>query len=327
MLETNSSFPIKILVSSAADKVALIKSVAEAARQFNSLSKVVAGDSRGDVLSQFVADEFWLMPLINEDNLNSIVEGCRCHGVNVVLPTRDGELYFWAKHKEIFESHGIGVVVSPYESLALCFDKLNFSKFGKLNELPVIISSEKIDEIISHKYVVKERFGSGSKGMGINLTKDEALRHAKKLTDPIYQKFIFGREFSADVWVNKNHIVKGVVLRWRNLVINGESKVTTTFRNQIIEKQIKEVAGLLKLSGPVVLQGIIDESGHLNIIECNARFGGASTASIKVGLNSIFWSLQEFYSGDAFDCTFSRLDGEIRQIRLTEDYYDFCTNL
>jgi carbamoyl-phosphate synthase large subunit len=40
------------------------------------------------------------------------------------------------------------------------------------------------------------------------------------------------------------------------------------------------------------LQAIVVD-GALQVIECNPRFGGASTASIAVGLDSLYWSLAE----------------------------------
>jgi carbamoyl-phosphate synthase large subunit len=77
------------------------------------------------------------------------------------------------------------------------------------------------------------------------------------------------------------------------------------------------VLNALQLRGPVVLQAIV-ANGGLQVIECNPRFGGASTSSIAVGLDSFYWSLIEAL-GDSTPLTFKRASGEIRQIRFPVD--------
>ena len=58
------------------------------------------------------------------------------------------------------------------------------------------------------------------------------------------------------------------------------------------------------------------------IIEVNARFGGASTASIAVGLDVWYWSLLDFFGADDQNqYIFKRLKSDIRQIRHLTDIY------
>ena len=52
---------------------------------------------------------------------------------------------------------------------------------------------------------------------------------------------------------NKKSIVKGIVLRRRDLVINGESQVSTTFKNKKIEDEIITILEKLKLINPVIM--------------------------------------------------------------------------
>jgi carbamoyl-phosphate synthase large subunit len=75
----------------------------------------------------------------------------------------------------------------------------------------------------------------------------------------------------------------------------------------------------LPLRGPVVLQLIVDESNQPHIIELNARFGGASTASISAGLDIWYWTLLELDSQDLELVPFQRSEVEIRQIRVPQD--------
>src|SRR5690606_19671430 len=184
-----------------------------------------------------------------------------------------------------FAESGIDVVISPPESVEACLDKLAFARFGAANGLPFIPAALHPDEVPAARYVVKERFGAGARSIGLGLARDAALAHGESLSVPIYQPFIEGYEVSIDAWMEEAHEVKGLVMRRRDCVVDGESQVTTTFRDAGIENVMRDVLSALRLRGPAVLQALVDAEGGVHVIECNTRFGGASTASIAAGLD------------------------------------------
>jgi carbamoyl-phosphate synthase large subunit len=310
-----------VLISSASHKIPLLLAMREAAHRIHDDARVIAGDVSQGVISAYVADGFWIMPSTCDEALESILEGCRVRGINTILPTRDGELLFWARHANRFMEEGIKIIISSEESLIRCIDKKEFSDFGISRNLPTIPSVNKPEEYNAKRFVVKERYGAGSRAIGIDLNYDQAKTHARQLQNPIFQPYVDGKEFSVDAWVDRSHQVKGLVMRYRDKVINGESAITTTFTNTALEIRVREIIELLKLRGPVVLQAILDANGALHVIECNARFGGASTAGIAAGLDSFFWSLAEAQSLDLNGYQFVRAKNEIRQVRVPTDIY------
>jgi carbamoyl-phosphate synthase large subunit len=318
--------PPVVLITSASRKTPLVRAMKSAATRVEKSARIVAGDISQNTLAAYVADEFWLMPPAIDEMLEKIVDGCKARGINIVLPTRDGELQFWARHAEYLAKQGINAIISPTSSLNTCIDKQLFSDFCVANYLPVIPSSLNIEGIKSSRYVVKERFGAGSHEIGIDLNLAEAKAHAKTLEQPIFQPYIKGMEFSVDAWVDSFHKVKGLILRRRDLVVNGESQITTTFTDPLIETEVQKVIETLKLRGPVVLQVIQDSLGKLNVIECNARFGGASTTGIAVGVDSFFWSILEARGSCVDDYPFLRSSEELRQVRLPADIYIYDSN-
>lgn len=308
-----------VLITSSGDKINLIEAFKSAIKKIDKNYKLIAGDSSSTALSRFFADEFWEMPAMDDISIDTILTFCLDKKIKCIFPTRDNELLFWANQRQTFKKNGINVIISDAKAINTCLDKLEFFKRSYSKNYNLIPTSTRVDDLDCDLFVVKERFGSGSKNIGIKLNKSDAQSHANTLICPIFQPFIEGVEISIDAWVYKNHLVKGLVLRSRDLISNGESKITTTFKNQIIEKQCIEFIESLKLYGPVVVQAIVDDLNKLHFIECNARFGGASTASIVVGLDSLFWSFLDSLDKDVSSYNFNRSILETKQIRVHRD--------
>lgn len=299
----------------------LLLALKDAVKRITPNGVVTAGDINIDVLTRHFCDVFWHMPATTEANIEHIISALRQQNITHVLPTRDGELSFWALLKERLKKEHIHVIVSKPDAVELCLDKL---QFGQLN-LPTIIPAY-IDAPITPamndtlSYVVKERFGAGSKSIGINLSATNALNHANSLASPIYQPFIEGQEISVDAWLSKDHIVKAAMCRVRAVVVNGESQVTYTLPQAPFLPEIIETLSLLKLSGPVVIQAIVKDS-RAHIIECNSRFGGASTLGIKAGVDCLYWSLCESVGENVNTIPVKLSDKKITQVRAATDYY------
>ena len=141
------------------------------------------------------------------------------------------------------------------------------------------------------------------------------------LNYPIFQPYIVGKEISVDAYIDKNKNVKGLIMRRRNYIINGESQITTTFSNASLEKKFTNIIKKLNLYGHVILQAFIDENNKIYLIECNARFGGASTLSIKSGLDSFYWTYLEAHNIDISNYSFIKSNETIKQIRYPGDLY------
>jgi carbamoyl-phosphate synthase large subunit len=307
-----------VLVTSASRKVPLVRAMKTAASKLDGTVKVVAGDLDPNALARFLADEFWAMPPTVPEQTCPLLDACKSRDIWAILPTRDGELAFWAEVRERFAHQGITVVVSDAESVERCLDKLEFARFGEEAGLPVIATAEHPESLGSGPYVVKERFGAGSRSLGLRLDRDAALAHGRQLERPIYQPFVEGPEISIDAWMDASGTPRGVVLRRRDHVVNGESQITTTFRDTQIEAEAVAALTALKLRGPAVMQAMIDTGGRMRIIECNARFGGASTTAIAAGLDMLYWSLLEACEPSAEE-VFYRIEGEVRQVRVPAD--------
>jgi carbamoyl-phosphate synthase large subunit len=315
-----------VLVTSASKKISLLKAIKKASGKISNQIKIFAGDTNSNSLCKYFSDEFYLMPKTIETNKSEILNWCKSNMINAIVPTRDGELLFWANWKTELLKNGIKVMVPDSQSVEICLDKLKFSSECKRLNLPVINTYQEVENIDSATFVVKERYGAGSLSIAINVNKELALKHSKSLNNPLFQPYIVGTEISVDAYITNSGIVKGIVTRFRSVVEKGESVITQTFYNDTLYNDLLIIFEKLNLYGHVILQIILDSNNNINIIECNSRFGGASTLSIEAGLDSFYWFLQEANGINIDQLPFQLKNQKITQIRFPQDMivYDNC---
>ncbi len=308
-----------ILVTSASKKIGLLKAVKKASNKISSDIKLYSGDTNSNALCKYFTDDFYLMPKTTESNKAEILNWCKDNNITAIVPTRDGELLFWANWKLELLSNGIKVMVPNARSVEACLDKLLFSSSCRKLNLPAINSDLTIENCDSNFFVVKERYGAGSQSIAINVDKESALKHSETLENPLFQPFVSGSEISVDSYITESGIVKGIVTRFRSVVDNGESVITETFFNETLNNQLLEIIKKLNLYGHVILQIILDANNNIHIIECNSRFGGASTLSLEAGLDSFYWFLHEANGINIDNLPFQVKKHKITQIRFPQD--------
>lgn len=315
-----------VLVTSASKKISLLKAIKKAASKISNQIKIFAGDTNSNSLCKYFADEFYLMPKTIEAHKSEILNWCKIKNITAIVPTRDGELLFWSNWKSELFKNGIKVMVPDSQSVEICLDKFLFSSECQSLNLPAIKSDIEIENLDYTTYVVKERYGAGSLSIAINVNMELALKHSQALDYPLFQPYVEGTEISVDAYITQSGLVKGIVTRYRSLVENGESVITETFYNEILTKELVIVFEKLKLYGHVILQILLDTNGNFHIIECNSRFGGASTLSIEAGLDSFYWFLQEANGINIDQLPFQFKKQKITQIRFPQDMivYDNC---
>ncbi|ADU95593.1 protein of unknown function DUF201 [Geobacillus sp. Y412MC52] len=311
---------INVLVTSISKKVPLLQAVRRAMKKMGISGAVIGADRNGNCIGKYFVDEFWPMPSLEHFTVEEFISICRKKQIRFIIPTRDGELPFFSFYRQAFEENGIFVMVSGQQAVDVCLDKLRFYEVLSAYGFPVVPTTLSLAELDDGDYVVKERYGAGATNIGLRLTKEEANRHAQKLEAPVFQPFIAGAEFSIDLYMTRTGRVKGAVARTREYVVNGESQITTTIRNEKLEDMCIAVASYLRLYGHAVMQVIIDYEGQFHLIECNPRFGGASTVSLEAGLDSFYWFFLESQGVNLNDYPFIRSTNEKKQIRYPADF-------
>jgi carbamoyl-phosphate synthase large subunit len=286
----------------------------------NYFSRLYGCDADATCIGRYGVDCFWHCPPLDQIPIEDLIAYCHAHEIEAIIPTRNGDLEYFSAHEIIVKQNNIKVMVSSKKTIEKSIDKKAFASFLQAGSFPVIPTALHIEEIEASAYVVKERHGAGSQKIGINLSKEKAIEFSHHLSDPIFQPYVEGQEWSLDLYRTQKGKVMGCIARQRNLVVLGESQVTTTASYPSLERLGQDVANYLGIYGHAVIQVLEDARGEFHIIECNARFGGASTASLAVGLDSFYWFLLESAGQIIESYPFIRSKKEICQVRHMEDW-------
>ena len=286
-----------LLFTSLSSKVALFGSVQEQAKFFSPKATVIGADSNPSCEGRVEVDHFCKTPKTDGWNTDDLLTFCKKYKISHIIPTRDGELVFWARNKEALKEMGIAVMVSSEQALLRCQDKYEFFKSWpqecELQPVPTFTEPEEIGDL---KFVVKERRGSASNKIGLELSLAQAKEWGTSLREPIFQPYLEGPELSAETWINREGKCEGMLLRWRKLVVDGESHETEVFKDRILEEKIKTSLELIDgLYGHCLVQLIISANGKPILVEINPRLGGATPLALYAGIKSISWFLMESY--------------------------------
>ena len=304
-----------VLVTSAGRKVGLVSLLVEAAARVDGGLRVLTSDLDPNAPAHDRGHGRVDLPPIDAGGPldTEVLRALTAHRIVMVVPTRDAELAFWAEHAQTLEGSGITPVVAPLHTVRIALDKLTFAVEGAVAGLPTIPTTETLPPGDDGPLVVKERFGAGSRSIALAVAPSEAAERAQALRAPVFQPYLHGEEFSADAWVSRSGAVRGPVVRRRDTITDGEASVTTTVRDAALEDVTRALLAWLPARGPVNIQLLRTEDGHVHIVELNARFGGASSCSVHAGLDVWAWELTEHRGVEPGP--FRRLAGEVRQTR------------
>jgi len=309
---------LNILITSISKKVPLIKAVRSSLHSLNLRGKIFGGDSNSQCIARYFVDDFWQMPTQDKLSVAFMLDYCRQYKINVIIPTRDGELPLYAQYKKDLAKAGISCFVSTSQAIETCLDKFAFYTRLISHHSSIIPTAIDIDALTPcQSYVVKERFGAGSRNIGLNLSFSEAKAWASSLRKPIFQPYIQGEEYSVDLFIDSSGHSKGAIARKRDYVVNGESQITSSLKDPQLEEVCIHIAEKIGLCGHAVFQLIRDTNNGIHLIECNPRFGGASTLSLAMGLKSFEWFFLEILQRSL--PPFVRTMHEKRQVRYAED--------
>lgn len=263
----------------------------------------------------YECDIFDYTPTIYADNfVEVLIERCKRHDVDLLIPGRDDEALIYAQNKQRFEEANIKVLVSGKEMIEICRDKEKMSV--DLNPIVNVFvecyDRKDLEEVLKSgkaefPLIAKPRGGFASMGVEIILSEEDFYRITddhiiQELaipleSDPNYQFYLKQiaqnnnpqvSEISIQVVLGKNGELIGKMASF-NKLNNGVPIEIVPYEDDEVWDVVDKLLQVFKekgFVGPLNIQGRLTKKG-LKLFEMNPRFTGITGLRALMGFNEV----------------------------------------
>ena len=282
---------MNILILSAGRRVELTNCFKNARDRLGIKGKVVAADCSELAPALYFADEKEIVPRICEEEayVNAIIEICKKHDIDLVVPTIDTELLLLAENKEKIQYEGkCKVLISDKEVISICRNKIKTQLFleehgFKVPHLYIEKELEKGD--YDFPLFIKPLDGSSSIDAHKVRNEEELKAYLGIIDKPMVQAYMEGEEYTIDCFLDFNGKLLSLVPRIRIATRSGEIAKGKIVRDEEIATDVKRLLKELHPIGHITVQCRKTKRG-VEYIEVNPRFGGGAPMSIMAGADS-----------------------------------------
>ncbi len=200
------------------------------------------------------------------------------YGIDIVFPTNDSCVVFFAKNKDKFSAR---IVNSDYHSALICNDKRKtYELFKDCNFCPRVYSQEDIQ----YPCFIKPAEGEGA--IGAKIIKSPSEADISQLKDYVVLEYLPGEEMTVDCISDRHNSLIKVLPRKREKVFSGMSVYgRTVFPDKEILGIAQTINDRLKLSGLWYFQIKKDASGVSKLLEISMRCAGTMCQTRARGYN------------------------------------------
>ncbi len=281
----------RVLLLNAGSRNSLIK---QFIRSFGERAEILVSDSFELAPALYENCPSFLIPNWKSENyLNEVLKLCENENVDAIISLLDPDLSVLSKNKELFEASGIVPIISSYELVELCFDKLSLAKSLGEHGLETVPSFGTVEEYISSDIpypkfpaMVKPRRGSGSAGLNIIHSETELFNFFNREDEPnewMIQPFLKICEFGADMYFNLSGGLVDYFVKQKLKMRAGETDKSIAVKNQKIFELLDRLASIYDFRGPIDVDLFI-YGDEVMISEINPRFGGGYLHSYEAGV-------------------------------------------
>lgn len=291
-----------ILITSAGQRVALVRGFQETLKRFFPNGKVFTTDMNPKLApAAYVSDGSFEVPrCTSEDYIESLLTICLGNCIGLIVPTIDTELAILSANKEIFAKHGITVSVSDYDFVMMCRDKRNTGEFFEKHG----IRAPKAIDKYHPTFPLFAKPYDGSLSTNLHYIKNAEELTEEILNDPklLFMEYIdkeVYKEYTIDMYYGRDHKVKCIVPRERIKIRAGEINKGLTEKDpltQYIYNRMETIDGCI---GCICIQVFLNkETNDVVGIEINPRFGGGYPQTYAAGGNYAEYLIREYFLGE-----------------------------
>lgn len=225
------------------------------------------------------------------DYLDCLLAIASKHSADGLIVTMTEEMSVLADEGKVLTDHGLAHWLAAKSCIDACMDKALFAQVMQAGRQPVPATAtgdvEAALAIVPGPWIVKPRFGRGSREIFSADTTAQVRAAWPCVTEPVLQTRLSGREFTFDVLVERNGRLAGGVPRFRLKTESGISTTGRTFAAPGLFELTEAFLACVGHEGSANVQGFITEDGQCGFSEINPRFSGGLPLSLRAGADLV----------------------------------------
>lgn len=291
-----------IIITSAGQRVALVRGFQETVKRFFPEAKVFTTDMNPRLApAAYISDKCFVVPrCTSEDYIKVLLTLCMENEIGMIVPTIDTELAILSANKDIFAKQGIFVSVSDYGFIMMCRDKRNTGEFFEKHGIRVPKTIDKYHPT----FPLFAKPYDGSLSTNLHYIKNAEGLTAEILEDPklLFMEYIdkeVYKEYTVDMYYGKDNKVKCVVPRERIKIRAGEINKGLTEKEPLTQYLYDRLETIEGCVGCICIQVFLNpQTCDVVGIEINPRFGGGYPLTYAAGGNYPENLIREYFLGE-----------------------------
>lgn len=287
-----------VLITSAGQRVSLVKAFKQEIRKFHSESKVYTVDLNPILAPAcHVSDGYQSVPRVTDKNyIQELLNICSQWNIKIIVPTIDTELKVLAENKDLFIKKGVYPIVSSFDFISICRDKRLTNDFFLERDIEIPKPINKNKPVFP--LFIKPYDGSLSKDIFLIKCKEELTDYHISNPKLMFMEYIDHEQFdeyTVDCYYDKKHSLISAVPRKRIFVRAGEINKGVTHKNEIVSYLYDRLRHIDGAIGCLTMQFFFNPNTKKIIgIEINPRFGGGYPLSYLAGANYPKYIIEEY---------------------------------
>ena len=294
-----------ILITSAGQRVALVREFQETLQHFFPEAKVFTTDMNPKFApAAYVSDGCFEVPrCTSDDYVETLLLLCNEKGIGMIVPTIDTELAILSANNDLFLKRGVFVSVSDYDFVMMCRDKRNTGEFFEKHGIRVPRAIDKYHPI----FPLFAKPYDGSLSTNLHYIKNAAELTKEILEDPklLFMEYIdkdVYKEYTVDMYYGKDHKVKCIVPRERIKIRAGEINKGLTEKEPLTQYLYDRLETIDGCVGCICIQVFLNpQTCDVVGIEINPRFGGGYPQTYAAGGNYPELLIRENFLGEKIE--------------------------
>jgi carbamoyl-phosphate synthase large subunit len=299
---THSNQKTNVLLTGAGGDQAVF--IWKALKQSSLDTHIVACDSNYLSVGLYRTDRGHVIPPVNSKAfLPRLKDIIAAEKIDIVMTGGMGEMMVLAEHApEIQQETGAYVVAPPFEILKVTADKWQLVSFLKANGFSYPQSCipedrpcmERFFQEVPFPYIVKGRFGAGSKELKVAKDRGEVEHFINEVQDPIVQEYLLpdDEEYTVGCFCDSHGKAVGSIVMKRTLGHGLTHKASVVFHEEI-SRYCESIAEKLGYIGPLNLQLRLTDRGPV-LFEINPRFSSTESARAYFNFNAPEMCIRHF---------------------------------